>query len=212
MNSTIQQPANEINAQPLIIDPMATSVCELRSVEVRTSQTRAEKTIESEFVAAFSDLVEHYALERPEITQCKKKATGDTVAGIIGFAHQAVRGSILLLGDEAVLLNVAKQQGGKAACSLKMKMDLLGELSNQVIGRLKNRLIKYGVSLEIALPMVVSGREIVAACFGTCKLLHRAKWSDGELHALLCCEVDPEINLREDGIDQFATEGTIELF
>jgi hypothetical protein len=91
-------------------------------------------------------------------------------------------------------------------------MDLLGELSNQVAGRLKNRLIKYGITLKIALPMVLPGRPIEAFCIGICRRRYRVTWPQGELHAMLCSEVESNIKLQSEGENKVATEGTIELF
>ena len=172
-----------------------------------------ENTIESEFIKTVTELVEYYAGKRPAVDRCKTDPTGETVAGIIGFADQATRGSILLICSEFVLSNFANQhQSANTEQPGKLSMDLLGELSNQVAGRLKNRLIKYGITLKIALPMVLPGRPIEAFCIGICRRRYRVTWPQGELHAMLCSEVESNIKLQSEGENKVATEGTIELF
>ena len=172
-----------------------------------------ENTIESEFIKTVTELVEYYAGKRPAVDRCKTDPTGETVAGIIGFADQATRGSILLICSEFVLSNFANQhQSANTEQPGKLSMDLLGELSNQVAGRLKNRLIKYGITLKIALPMVLPGRQIEAGCIGMCKRMYRVTWPQEELHAMLCFDVESGIKLQSKGENKVATEGTIELF
>lgn len=176
-------------------------------------KSSAEDVIESEFVKTFTELVEYYAGKRPDVDRCKTDPSGETIAGIIGFADQGIRGSVLLLCSKSVLSDFAGQhQSINTDRPGELSMDFLGELTNQVAGRLKNQLIKYGITLEIALPMVMSGREIEAGCIGVCQLMHRAKWPEGELHALLCSEVEPGIKLQSKGENGVATEGTMELF
>ena len=172
-----------------------------------------ENIIESEFVKTVTDLVEYYAGKHPTVDRCKTDPTGETVAGFIGFADHATRGSILLLCSEFVLSNFANQhQSENTEQTGTLSMDLLGELSNQVAGRLKNRLIKYGITLKIALPMVMPGRPIEAFCIGICRRRYRVTWPQGELHAMLCSEVESNIKLQSEGENKVATEGTIELF
>jgi Chemotaxis phosphatase CheX len=69
---------------------------------------------------------------------------------MIGFSSQALSGSLLLaLPDVVVEHTLPAPDAGLA--------DWSGELANQLLGRLKNQLLKYQVVINLSLPVVVSG-------------------------------------------------------
>lgn len=70
----------------------------------------------------------------------------------IGFSSAALGGSLLLAITNDLLLKTSPTQDVNLA-------DWCGELANQLLGRLKNQLLKYGVVVNLALPVVLSGGE-----------------------------------------------------
>ena len=70
----------------------------------------------------------------------------------IGFSSDALGGSLLLAVTDDLLAKTLPASDASLA-------DWSGELSNQLLGRLKNQLLKYGVVVNLALPVVVSGGE-----------------------------------------------------
>jgi len=67
--------------------------------------------------------------------------------GVIGFGGHDLRGS-LMLGCSDELLRASSAE------------DWLGELTNQLLGRVKNRLIQHDIALYASLPVVLRGEQI----------------------------------------------------
>lgn len=68
----------------------------------------------------------------------------------IGFSSEALGGSLLLAVTNDLLQSSAPAADANLA-------DWSGELANQLLGRLKNQLLRYGVVVNLALPVVLSG-------------------------------------------------------
>ncbi|MEL6349881.1 MAG: chemotaxis protein CheX [Myxococcota bacterium] len=72
---------------------------------------------------------------------------------ILGFNSDRLRGAIGLAMDHAALIHSTLQVGlFEEDC-----YDWLGELSNQLLGRLKSRLFQFEVNLHMASPVVLRG-------------------------------------------------------
>ncbi len=78
----------------------------------------------------------------------------DCVA-VMGFWGQNVRAA-LGLGVTGALLE-------RRGASVDLREDWLGELTNQLAGRIKNRLLRYDVVVNLALPMVLRGVSVQIA-------------------------------------------------
>lgn len=70
--------------------------------------------------------------------------------GVIGFSSDTFSGSLLVALPSGVLERTIPALG-------ESLVDWCGELANQLLGRLRNRLLDYGVSIEMTLPVVISG-------------------------------------------------------
>jgi Chemotaxis phosphatase CheX len=70
----------------------------------------------------------------------------------IGFSSSAISGSLLLAIPNVVIERTLPTGDANLA-------DWVGELANQLLGRLKNQLLHYEVAINLALPVVVSGDE-----------------------------------------------------
>ena len=70
----------------------------------------------------------------------------------IGFSSEALGGSLLLAITNDLLVKTAPAPEVNLA-------DWSGELANQLLGRLKNQLLKYSVAVNLALPVVLEGGE-----------------------------------------------------
>jgi hypothetical protein len=71
------------------------------------------------------------------------------LAGVIGFAGSEMRGTLLLAMTSGVL-----EQLSPSAASMR---DWIAELSNQLLGRLKNQLLRFGTEIYTATPSVLRG-------------------------------------------------------
>jgi CheY-specific phosphatase CheX len=76
------------------------------------------------------------------------------LTSVIGFAGHGVAGALALWasnGSIAFLAEVAHAQSAE---------DWLGELSNQLLGRIKRKLAPYGAVFDLGTPVVVAGEKL----------------------------------------------------
>jgi len=71
----------------------------------------------------------------------------------LGFSSPKLGGSILLAVPNDVLNKTLAGSEANLA-------DWSAELANQLVGRLKNQLLNYGVAINLALPVVLAGGEL----------------------------------------------------
>lgn len=72
---------------------------------------------------------------------------------VMGFGGRQLRGALLLVSTQEPL---ALTHAGDATSH----NDWICELSNQLMGRIKNRLVSLGVDVHLATPAAVSGRNL----------------------------------------------------
>ncbi len=73
-------------------------------------------------------------------------------ASVVGFTSPDFSGSLVI----GTTLDIVRETSPEAS-SLH---DWMGELANQLLGRIKNRLLRYGVALDMAIPVVIMGIEL----------------------------------------------------
>lgn len=71
-------------------------------------------------------------------------------AGVIGFTGHNIRGTLVLAPTRSLL--ESSHQASPAALG-----DWAGELANQLLGRIKNRLRGYGVEIHVTTPVILRG-------------------------------------------------------
>jgi CheY-specific phosphatase CheX len=100
----------------------------------------------------------------------------DGLLAIIGFAGGHMRGSLVLSANRGLLersrpvaaARVTPSGPGPAAepaappppSPVDALQDWIGELANQLLGRLKSRLLAHGVAIQLGTPTTVSGLEL----------------------------------------------------
>lgn len=77
---------------------------------------------------------------------------GIAYCGVVGFAGPYVRGTCLLATTEGPLLASDPVNGATR--------DWVGELVNQLVGRIKNRVLSRGVEFYVTTPVVIRGQHI----------------------------------------------------
>jgi hypothetical protein len=87
------------------------------------------------------------------------------VLGFATFNSSTLNGSLTLSLDDAVLASLRDAPAGSMA-----RYDVLRELTNQLAGRIKNRLIRFQITLRVGMPSVV----------GTDALAHARPTTDKE--------------------------------
>jgi len=71
------------------------------------------------------------------------------VSGVIGFVGPEVRGTCLLVGNRAPF--------AQSSPTKEHSRDWVGELTNQLVGRLKRKFSLFGLEVAVTTPVVLSG-------------------------------------------------------
>lgn len=81
---------------------------------------------------------------------------GDTdevlLSGVMGFVGDSVRGTCLLAAPEGAVRAAAPQDAAVR--------DWVGELANQLVGRLKGKLMARGATIAVSTPVVLRGVKL----------------------------------------------------
>jgi len=139
------------------------------------------------------------------------------VAGIVGFTGQKMRGTFVFVASYEVIAaarpSELKKLTARTSSDWILVRDWAGELANQVVGRIKNRLRVFGVTLQVSTPTALSGPELRFA---------KPKAPATRAHVFLAAGTktwcwfdavyDPELEADVTGGDRAAAEGDIILF
>ena len=125
--------------------------------------------------------------------------------GVVGFSGEQMRGTMLLATSKEPL-------GPTSPTSDASLREWIAELSNQLLGRVKNRLFSHGVQLHMSTPVVLRGLHI--APVSRAELVPFFFACDG---GLVCvwfdAEVTPGVDLSQTvEMEAVAAEGTGFLF
>ncbi|MCE9571697.1 MAG: chemotaxis protein CheX [Deltaproteobacteria bacterium] len=105
----------------------------------------------SQIVAvACRGLFEHYDVQLTELSAHLGLAPNLGACGIIGYSGDDMRGT-LLLGASNGALQVSDANGQR---------DWLAELTNQLLGRIKNQLLTFGITIYSSTPLVLRGDHL----------------------------------------------------
>ncbi len=92
------------------------------------------------------------------------------VGALIGFDGVQIRGTLMLICTFQIAARTRPARVGAAAELSSgtardwiLIRDWIGELANQLAGRLKNRLSIFGITFQIAPPLALSGRGLALA-------------------------------------------------
>ncbi len=123
----------------------------------------ARERIVEQLSEALSALMSHYGVELEEIGICAAPAaetsTARQVAAVIGFAGAHVGGTLVLQAPCEIIAACLPlsdlQRRGDAAIG-----DWMGELSNQLLGRLKSKVGRFGVDFLLTPPTHLMGNAL----------------------------------------------------
>jgi len=93
--------------------------------------------------------------------------------------------------------------------------DYCRELNNQLVGRLKNKLLRYGASLTLGLPVLLTGTDVAAVRAPDATLHENSiNTARGRIFLILETIVDPDLELEEIELteDEAMLEGAVALF
>lgn len=131
----------------------------------------------------------------------------------IGFASPSLRGSLTVTADRSFVVNSRPPELRSGAPNEIEVSDWMGELGNQLLGRLKNRLIAHGVVIDLGTPAVLYGVEIqrhVGRRPVACQRFLLG--SAGKLVVHLDADVGEDFQLAEANGAEAMPEGEVALF
>lgn len=109
-------------------------------------QTLAQEVLEDSVLKLFEangvDLATSSSVEQND---------AEAMAGIIGFTGDEMRGTLVL----TCYGSLVAEGDGRAD-----KRDWIGEMSNQLIGRIKNKFLPYGITIWISTPVALRGFKL----------------------------------------------------
>jgi hypothetical protein len=130
------------------------------------------------------------------------------VAGV-DFRGRALRGTVAFWAAKEVILRTAQAAPGLEIDAADLP-DWTCELANQLLGRVKNKLRAYDVSLSINVPRIIAGKEVTDLDDG---LRYRFSCDFGTLSACLDVLTAPGFVLEKREQDEsLAQEGDFTLF
>lgn len=133
-------------------------------------------------------LLDHYGVTAQGRIKDTEDAEGQHVAGVLGFSGERIRGALSLYVPKAFFqregLNL--QLGASPEQGEEMLADWVGELCNQILGRLKARLCP-AAQFKLSTPVTFAGqqlRSLTRAQAQPCRLV----LASGEHEILLECD------------------------
>lgn len=129
---------------------------------------------------------------------------------VIGFSGDSIRGTVGVAASEEVIDATFGEEAGDI--STVMRLDSLGEIVNQLMGRLKNQFYRQGVDVTIATPLAFRGLRITVG--GTLQDTF-LRWDfstpQGSIVAWLDCYSEPDL-VFEERDEEVSEEGSLIFF
>jgi CheY-specific phosphatase CheX len=153
---------------------------------VFVERSDATQRIQAMAATAATELLDAYGVKLSEASTAWEETDELLYSGVMGFVGERVRGTCLLAAPRDTVLSTAPD-GARPR-------DWAGELANQLVGRLKSKLMQHGVTIAVSTPVVLSGvklyplprSEVAPSVFDT---------PSGRILVWLEVEVDPEFML-----------------
>jgi hypothetical protein len=180
------------------------------------SDTKQHQILNKLYVHACGDLLSAYGLtvdiqEQGTGTGARKKGS---YISILGATGEAIRLSSMLKIDQDLV--VSMHPLGCADISRGDLEDWCRELNNQLVGRVKNKLLGYGHALIIGLPLLITGTDVSPVAAPNSEVHEYSVHSaHGQITLTLGTLVTPDLELREVALPDGETvliEGAVALF
>ncbi len=120
--------------------------------------------LKEEVTSMTQALFERYDIK---IEEDQNNENNFNMIAIIGFSGKDIKGSLGFAAAE----NLIHESYYGETLNPEMIDDWLGEIANQLLGRLKNILLVYGLDVHLSTPMVLHGLNITVG--GGSKKIHR---------------------------------------
>jgi CheY-specific phosphatase CheX len=110
------------------------------------------ETIQNIADEACIHLFEAYGVELARVAATAAPSHNVLFSGIVGFTGPNIRGTCILAATETPIHRSSPLPG-----SLR---DWIAELSNQLVGRIKNKLVAHGAEVYVTTPVVIRGEHL----------------------------------------------------
>ena len=176
----------------------------------------AKDAFREQLIDALCELLGEYRgrLDHWAEAACPEISEHDRVAGIVGFAADQFVGSIAIMAAPSAIASLLPEALVAVASDESVIEDWVGELSNQLLGRAKNKLAAMGLSFKLATPTVVGGSRLRLVQAES----NASEWmcvdsSSGRLYVMLEFRGNVDFEWAEDiGRRNAAAEGEVRLF
>lgn len=157
------------------------------------------------FKLALRDLINVYTGEDVEVEEGFDCNTDSNMTAIVGLSSAEMSASVAIITCQTSIQNLAEDRNLMAA-------DWIGELCNQLAGRLKNKLCCFGVDLSMSTPTTVRGQFLSVTSTAAESFEASIHFRGGALLAQLTLNVDPDFELVESYEGCAIEEGSYEFF
>lgn len=158
--------------------------------------------------SAASNLFEHYDLA-VEVEEASEQHLFH-YAGVLGFTGEGIKGTMVLSASGPAIEATFPDSG-----SQQDREDWVGELCNQLLGRVSNRVITFGMSIHMSTPVTFSGNDLNMQKVDA---IEQAGWllrgpGEAEVYVHLAVEVEDHITWEAAADAEAAPEeGDLMLF
>lgn len=179
----------------------------------------ADEIIAIEFQNAADELFEFYSGAAPlrtEMTSLELTHLGTANDEVFGESTRMIYATVSLIG-EGFRCSLGLLSSVDTACTLfgdepNCPVDWLGELANQLVGRLKNNLSPYNVEPKLGIPTSTRGTQLQMSQTGLPGRIDRCETSAGTLISLLEIQSAPGLFWQRDEQVEVADEGSSWFF
>ncbi len=184
---------------------------------MHSTNTEQQAILEKLYFEAFDDQLGWHGATGGLIRQAARKTTANAkpaYVSALGASGEGIAIMSMLKIDHDLLTRMHPL--GLADISQLYLEDWCRELNNQIVGRFKNKLLRYGVEISLGLPVLLSGSDVNAISAPNITVSERFFESQDSLMTLaLSTLVDPELEFVEQpsAEDESAPlEGSFALF
>ena len=165
----------------------------------------AKTRIEEIYLSSVKELVLHYSGQQAVSRRSPTIPAESDFVSILGFGDQDLRGSSVLVATPEFVRSLASGP-------VHSVLDWIGELNNQIVGRLKNRLARLGLNPQLGTPISVSGIDLDLEALGATPQTWICQWSGHSLCTTLALDVQPLLQINKTVEIEVAAEGCLRLF
>ncbi len=152
------------------------------------------------YLEAAHDLLVVYGLKTnlvPEPASATSLGNKPSHVSVLGATGDGIALSSVVKVDQDLLTRLYPL-GSSADVSRHELEDWCRELNNQLVGRTKNKLCRYGVILKLGLPLLLTGTAVSTVAASDLTVTEQSFRSmDGQLALTLATLVSPDVELHE---------------